>query len=100
MAVSKTLLVVIIVVISLVIFSFFVVPKYQESVALEAGLMQRRAQYDGRIDYYLKLSQVLGDIEQREDVLQKINDALPAGFSVYSTIDFFQEQAKESGMTV
>lgn len=100
MEINKLASLIIVLIITLFIFFLFVVPKYQESVELEAELVKKQTQYENKTNYYLKLAETLRDIEQKKDVLEKIDSALPPDFSLAPVIYFLQEKSKEAGLTV
>lgn len=100
MEINKPVSIVIIFVIALSILFLFALPKYQESLALELELEQKRAQYEGRVDYYVKLVGVVGEIEQQQDALQKIDAALPPDLALAPLVNYLQEKAVASGLVL
>ena len=100
MEINKPISVIIVLVITVVLFSLFVFPKYQESKSMEVELVQKQLQYESRVDYYLKLSDILNKIEQNQDALGKINSALPSDFSLAPIVYFIDKKSEESGLIV
>ena len=76
----------------------FVMPLYQESGDLQRELIQRQAQYEARVDYYLGLTDLLGEIEDRQEALVKVNNALPDQFDMAPIVFFLQQKATQSGL--
>jgi len=100
MEINKPVSIMITLVVSLFIIYLFVLPKYQESRSLEVELVNKQAQYEGRVDYYVKLSDTLEELEQKQDVLNKIESALPSNFAIAPVVYFLQEKAKEAKLEV
>ncbi len=97
---NKTFTIVIIFVVTLLVAILFAVPKYQESSSLENKLAQNQAKYDADANYYAKIASLAKDIEDKKDLLEKINIALPANSSLAPLVYFFQKKGAESGLVV
>lgn len=76
------------------------IPRYQESSKLQMDFLQKQAKYSGQSDYHIELLGILKNIEDRKDVLKKIDSALPSDFSLASVFSFFQKKSAESQLTV
>jgi len=100
MEVNKPALIIIILAISLTTFFLFALPKYQDSKRLELDLAQKQSQYEGLVNYYLGLSDILNKIQQQKDVLDKINSALPTNFTLSPVVEFLQQKAEEANLTI
>ena len=100
MELNKPVSIIIILVISFLIFILFVLPKYQESSLLQADLFEKQAQYESRVNYYLKISDTFQEISQRQDDLKKVDSALPADFSLAQILYFLEEKAKFAGLDI
>lgn len=100
MEINKIAFLIIVLAVTVLVLFLFVMPKYQESVELEAELAKKQAQYENKANYYLKLAEALKDIEQRKDVLEKIDSALPLDFQLAPVVNFLQEKSKEAGLAV
>ncbi|MEK7664056.1 MAG: type 4a pilus biogenesis protein PilO [Patescibacteria group bacterium] len=100
MEINKPVSIIIILIITLVIFFLFVLPKYQESKDLEIELAKKQFQYEKRVDYYLKLSDILNQIEQKKDILGKIDTALPSNIELAPLFYFFEQKTKDSGLLI
>jgi len=100
MEINKPVAIIILLIINSILIFLFIVPKYQESNELQASLVKKQAEYDGRSDYSVKLLRILKDIEGRKDTLEKINSALPSDFSLSPVVYFLQKKATENQLTV
>ena len=100
MEINKPVATIIIIVISLLVVLLFVFPKYQEARDLQASLLQKQAEYNGKAVYYAKISEVLLDIQSRQGILEKVTSALPSDFSLSDITYFFQKSAADNALTV
>ena len=91
---------IIIFIIILLLVFLFIVPKYQQSHNLEVTLANKQAEYEGKSDYYGKISDLILQIENKGSVLQKIQAALPSGFSIAPLTYFFEKNAQKHGIAV
>lgn len=79
---------------------FLVMPKYRESVSLQKELQEKQIRYRDLSLYYDKVSKIVLSLEDRKDVLQKIDSALPFNFSVAPLVYFFHKKGVENGLIV
>lgn len=100
METNKPVVTIILIVISLVLVFLFVIPQYQASKGLETTLAEKQAEYDGRSAYHAKINEVLRQLASRKDVLEKVDNALPADFTIAPLVNFFQSKGLENGLTV
>lgn len=100
MEINKPVSTIVLIVISLLLVLLFVLPKYQEANTLQASLLQKQAEYNGKAVYYTKISELLLQIQGRKDVLEKVKSSLPADFSVADVTYFFQKTAADSALTI
>jgi len=100
MEVNKPVSIVIILIITSALLYLFVLPKYKELKDLHIELVKKQLQYEGRTNYYSKLSGTLHNIEQNQDALDKIESALPSDVNLASTVYFLQGKARESKLAV
>lgn len=100
MEANKPITIVILLVIGLVIIFLFVIPKYQESNALQGDLIQAQFQYDNQADYYQRVSKILSSIKSKQDSLEKMNSALPSEAALAPIVSFLQRKAVENGLTM
>jgi len=100
MEINKPVATIIILIINLILIFLFVAPKYQESNNLQLNLAQKQIEYDAQSDYYGKVLEALKSINDRKDVLEKIDSALPLDFSLASVIYFLQNEAIENQLNI
>lgn len=100
MEINKPIAIIIVLIISLVLIFLFVIPKYQESVALQEKVVQKQKEYNREVVYREKISEALKNVKDRQDVLERINSALPADVSFAPLVYFAQEKASENGLVV
>lgn len=100
MEVNKPVSISVVLIIALTIFFLFALQKYQESMDLEMELTRKQAQYENQVDYYFKLSDILESIKQKQDILEKIESALPSEFAFAPIIYFLQEKAAKSDLNI
>ena len=98
MEINKPISIIIILVISLILIFLFVLPKYQEFRNLQVKLNEKVAEYNSKSAYFDKLAQVLEDMENRKDAMQKINSALPYNFAFSPLVYFLQNKGAENGL--
>lgn len=100
MEINKPVSAIIVLIIALMVFFLFALPKYQESNELETELAQKEARYEGLVNYNLTLSNLLKSIEEKQDVLAKIDSALPPDPSLAPIVYFVQQKADQSQLAV
>jgi len=100
MEINKPIATIFLLIIDLIIIFLFVIPKYQESDQMQINLAKRQGEYENLSDYQIKLSDILKDIENREDILKKIDAALPVSFSSSNATYFLQEKASENQLMI
>ncbi len=100
MEINKPVATIILLMINLILIFLFVIPKYQESYAFQLNLAKKQMEYDSQSDYYIKLMGILKDIDDRKDVLEKIDSALPSNFSFAPVLNFFQKESIQSQLII
>jgi len=100
METNKLISAVVIFAIALALIFIFVMPKYNELLALQATLAQKQAEYNSKSVYYGKISDEVKNIQSRADVTEKINAALPSAFSYANVVYFLQQSASANGLDI
>lgn len=100
MEINKPILIVVVFVINLVAIFLFVIPKYEDSSHLDRVLAARQSEYENQSQYRLKLSSALRDLQVREDIVQKVDEALPSNPSLAEIIHFLNKKATENSLSV
>jgi Tfp pilus assembly protein PilO len=87
----------------LLLVFFLVVPEYNTFQALQTSLGEKSAQYRAQFDYYAAIEKTYDDLQEHQEDIKKIDDALPAppqDPTLSNVIYFLQETAKENGLIV
>ncbi len=85
------------------VFSFsiyFILPEYAEFKDLKAQVSKKEADLELEKNYFSNLEKISDDLEKEQEVLEKIDSALPKEISLASLLNFFQIKASESGLIV
>ncbi len=86
-------------VIALLVF-FLVMPEYNTFKNLQLELGIKTAEYNAEKDYYAAIQKTYFDLQQKQDEIKKIDDALPQEPSVGKVIYFLQNASAENGMMI
>jgi len=97
---NKSITAIILLIINIILVFLFIIPKYQESHDLQISFIKKQVEYDSQSSYYAKLSSTLKDIEEKGEILEKINSALPNNLSLSLVISFLQKKSKENQLVV
>lgn len=79
---------------------FLVWPEYQNFRKLQADLGEKKAQYLAEFDYYAEITKKYFELQNRQNDLKKIDDALPSDPDLGKIIYYLQKTSSESGMLV
>ena len=63
MEINKPATIIIILIVNVMLIFLFVIPKYQESIALEKSLVEKQVAYDSQGEYSIALLKTLKGIE-------------------------------------
>lgn len=86
--------------ISAMILFLFAIPKYQESNVLQSYIEKKQSNSDSQSSYYMNLSKLLASVDSQQEMLAKMDNALPSDYSVTPIVYFIQSQAELKGMSV
>lgn len=100
MTIDRPITIALILFIILLLVFFLVVPEYKIFGKLQTELGEKKAEFNAEFDYYAAITKTYFDLQSRQDVLKKIDDALPQDPTLGKTIYFLQETAKENGLIV
>ena len=100
MEINKPIAIIILVIIDLVLIFLFIFPKYQESRDLQMSLAEKNLAYEIQSGYYEKVSTVLKGVDSRQDILKKVDSALPSDPSFAPIVYFLQTESDKNGLTV
>ncbi|MDP3882555.1 MAG: type 4a pilus biogenesis protein PilO [Candidatus Staskawiczbacteria bacterium] len=84
----------------LLLIFFLVVPEYNTFKKLRADLGEKKAQYNAEFDYYAEITKQYYELQNREEDLKKVDDALPEDPNFGKLIYYFQKTAEENGMII
>ena len=91
---------IVIMVASLLLIFFTVLPKYNELTALQEDLIKKETEFKNRSVYYENILKSLRDVEKRKDAVDKVNVALPEDFYLAPIVYFMEDRGSRAGMSV
>ena len=100
MEINKPVTAIIILIVDLILIFLFVIPKYQETREMQINFEKKQIDYNNQSKYHAELLDILKNIEERKEVIEKIDIALPSNFSISSIVNFLQEKAKENQLSI
>lgn len=100
MKVDRPITIAIIIFIIILLMYFFVVPKYYEFKDLQVKLGKSEAEYNGKFAYFSEVSKIFRELEDRQESLEKIENAIPPKPQLADLVYFFQQKGTESGLIV
>jgi Tfp pilus assembly protein PilO len=94
----RLIIIIIMLVVALVLGFFLVKPQYSDLRAAQSTYDQKDTELASKTAYYDKIKEVDDKLNEYSDVLDKIDLALPSGYSVPSLFYYFQKTAGNSGL--
>lgn len=98
MEINKPISILLLLVILLMSLFLFVVPKYQEVNKLGTEIAEKEILYQKAEAYNANIFTLLSSIKEREEVLAKVDSALPSSFQFAPLIYFLQKRSSEHGL--
>jgi Tfp pilus assembly protein PilO len=98
MEIDRPIITAIIFFVILILALFLVVPEYNNFKQLQADLSVQIAERNSKHDYYATIEKIYSDLQETQEDLVKIDDALPGESSLGEVIYFIQESARESAL--
>ena len=95
---SRPIFIVLIILATLFLVFFFVIPEYQVFSGLQTQLVEKTAQYNAANSYYNAITQTYTNLQAHQSDLTKIDSALPANSDVGGLIYFLQGAATTNGL--
>ena len=95
---SRPIFIVLIILATLFLVFFFVIPEYQVFSGLQTQLVEKTAQYNATNSYYNAITQTYTNLQAHQADLAKIDSALPANSDVGGLIYFLQGAATVNGL--
>lgn len=100
MQIDKPIVIAVMLLVSVFLVFFLVVPQYREFKQLQVLVGQKQAEYDAQYVYFSEIAKTYHDLESRADILTKIDDALPSTSAFGEMMYFFHQKAAETGLAV
>jgi len=88
------------IIISIIIGAFLFWPKYQEFNSLQNQFSQKKDQLENQNKYMQQLLAIERKIEEKQELVNKVNSALPIGPDIPSLLNFLQGISMETGMSL
>jgi Tfp pilus assembly protein PilO len=85
---------------TIVLGIFLLWPKYQDLSELKLEIFKKKLEIQSQEDYLLNLQEASRKLEERQNVLAKIDSALPPDSSLPVLFNFFQKASSESGLVL
>jgi Tfp pilus assembly protein PilO len=79
---------------------FLIWPKYQDLTDLKLEIFKKKLEIQSQEDYLLDLQEASRKLEENQEVLTKIDSALPPDSSLPVLFNFFQKTSSESGLVL
>lgn len=73
-------------------------PKYHDFQLAILTLKQKEAELNSKTAYYSKIKEIWGELEKYEDVLVKIDSAIPSSSSIPVLFNYLQKTSGETGL--
>ena len=100
MQIDRPIAIALILFIILLLAFFLVVPEYRLFRGLQVDLAEKTAEFNAEHDYYSEINKTYFDLQNHQDDIKKIDDALPQDPNLGRLIYFFQKTASENGMMI
>lgn len=100
MKIDRPITIAVIIFIIILLMYFFVVPKYYEFKDLQVKLGEAEAEYNAKFAYFSEVSKIFRELEDRQESLEKIENAIPPKPQLADLVYFFQQKGTASGLIV
>lgn len=98
MTIDRPIAIAVILFIILLLIFFLVVPQYKIFVKLQLDLAEKTAEFNAERDYYVAIAKTADALQEHQDDIKKVDDALPKNPTFGNLIYFLQQTAKENGL--
>lgn len=98
MPVPRSIIIVIILVITLLLGVGLVWPKFQSQQVLQKELLHKEAELDSKTAYYSQIRETAAELEKYSEELAKISSALPDKPSLPVLFHFLQQTSAQTGL--
>jgi len=100
MKIDRPITIAVIIFIIILLMYFFVVPKYHEFRDFQVKLGKAEAEYNGKFAYFSEVSKIFRQLEDRQESLEKVENAVPPKSQLADLVYFFQQKGTVSGLIV
>lgn len=100
MEIDRPITIAIIFLIVLILIFYVVMPKYRSFQNLLAVLGMKETELQAKNAYFVEVTEVYKELMQYQDVLQKIECALPSKFSPAELVNFVYKKTIENGVSL
>lgn len=100
MQIDRPITIALILFIILLLVFFLLLPEYNTFQTLQMQLGEKRAEYAAQVDYYAAIAATYASLQQHQDDIKKIDDALPQDPGLGKLIYFLQTAAKDNSLIV
>ena len=100
MQIDRPITIAIIIFIIILLIFFLVMPEYNQFKILQQQLGEKIAERNVKFDYYNAIAAAYDAIQNRSEVIKKIDDALPTESNIGKLIYFFHKKAGEDGIVI
>jgi Tfp pilus assembly protein PilO len=100
MQLDRPIAIAIVLIITVLLIVFLVSPEYKTFNRLRMELGEKLAEYNAEFDYYAEVSKVYYELKNREEFLEKIDDALPENLDLGQIIYFLHKTSSENGLII
>ncbi len=87
-------------VITLVLGFFLVWPKFQDFRQLQAELEQKEVELNSKTDYYSEIRKIQGRLEEYQDSLSRIENAVSKSYSLSVIFNYLQVLSGQTGLVL
>jgi len=100
MTIDRPIAIAITIFITILLVFFLVTPEYKLFKQLQQQLGEKRAEYRAQFDYYNAIAETHAKLQDHQEEIKKIDDALPRDVDLGKLVYSLQETAGISGLTV
>lgn len=85
---------------AIIIGAVFLYPKYQDYSALSKQIKQKEKDLQSQQDYLQKLAEINRKVEEKKDLIAKVDSAIPDEPDIPSFLNFLDETAENTGVSL
>jgi Tfp pilus assembly protein PilO len=100
MQIDRPIAIALILFIIVLLIFFLVMPEYKKFQSLQTELGEKKAEFNAEFDYYNAIANTYSKLQNYQQELKTIDNALPAESNLGNLVYFLQKQASESGIII